>query len=118
MPSRSYPSARGATLVGRALRSGVVGRAGWSFTDQALSSLANAALSILMAKATGVAGYGAFAVAFTVYTFLIGVSRALVNQPYLMRFAAVPDAEALAGARGGTGAGLLLGLALDRKSVV
>lgn len=90
-------------------RSRLIGRAGWSFADQALSSLSNAALSILMAKATGVEGYGAFAVAFTVFTFLAGVSRALVNQPYLMTFAgAAPDA-ARAGVRAGTGLALIFG---------
>jgi O-antigen/teichoic acid export membrane protein len=89
---------------------GVLGRAGWSLVDQALSSLSNAALSLLMAKATGVEGYGAFAVAFTTFTFLQGVSRGLVNNPYLIRFSQVPDVEAAEAARGGSGLALLFGV--------
>lgn len=109
VPPRSSTTAPGAALVGRLLRSGLVGRAGWSFADQALSSLANAAMSVLMAKATGVTGYGYFAVAFTIYTFLLGVSRALASQPFLMRFAAVCDAQARVQAGAATGAALLFG---------
>jgi O-antigen/teichoic acid export membrane protein len=92
---------------GRAL----LGRAGWSFTDQALSSLSNFGLSVLMAKSTGVDGYGAFAIAFTIFTFLQGISRALVNNPYLIRYGQVGDEEAAEAARGGSGLALILGTA-------
>jgi O-antigen/teichoic acid export membrane protein len=74
-----------------------------------LASLANAALSILVAKVAGATGYGAFAVAFTVFTFIAGVSRALVNHPYVMRYAAVPDDEAADRARSATGLAVLFG---------
>lgn len=90
---------------------GVLGRAGWTFADQALSSLSNAALSVLVARAAGVEGYGAFAVAFTVFTFLAGVSRALVNQPYLIAFSDAPADRAADGVRGATGLAVLFGVA-------
>jgi O-antigen/teichoic acid export membrane protein len=95
---------------GQKARAGLLGRAGWSFADQALSSLSNAALSLLMAKFTGVVGYGAFAVAFTIFVFLQGLSRGLVNNPYLIRFSHVPEAEATEAARAGTGLAVLFGL--------
>lgn len=66
--------------------------------------MANAALSVLMARATGADGYGAFAVAFTVYLFLLGVSRALANQPFAMRCFGLTDPQARTAARGATGA--------------
>ena len=90
---------------------GVLGRAGWTFADQALSSLSNAALSVLVVHAAGVEGYGAFAVAFTVFTFLAGVSRALVNQPYLIAFSDATGDRAAEGVRGGTGLALVFGAA-------
>lgn len=93
----------------RSARSALVGRAVWSFTDQALSSLTNAALSILLAVVTTAEGYGYFAVAFTVYTFLLGTCRALVNQPYAMRWSTVDDAAARSGAASATGLALVFG---------
>ena len=103
MPTRSRPP--------RSARSALAGRAAWSFTDQALSSLTNAALSIFIAVVTSAAGYGYFAVAFTVYTFLLGTSRALVNQPYLMRWPAAEEVDATRAAAAATGLALLVGLA-------
>jgi O-antigen/teichoic acid export membrane protein len=105
-----FVAVRRTGTVAKVVRSGLVGRAGWSFADQAMSSLTNAALSIVLAKVAGAEGYGAFAVAFTVFTFLAGVSRALVNHPFLMRYPAVSDAAAQAGARSAGGLALLFGL--------
>ena len=107
MSERSANSAFATVL--RSSRSGIVGRAGWSLIDQALSSLSNAALSLLVARASGVEGYGAFAVAFTVFTFVQGLNRGLVNNPYIMRFAGISDDDATREARRGTGLALLFG---------
>lgn len=92
-------------------RSAFAARAAWSLGDQALSSLTNAALSIFIAVVTSAEGYGYFAVAFTVYTFLLGTCRALVNQPYVMRWPGAPEDEATRAAAAGTGLALLVGLA-------
>ncbi len=109
-PVRAGGSAGLSAQPGGRLRAGLVGRASWSFADQALSSLSNAALSLLIAKATSVEGYGYFAVAFTIYTFLLGVSRGMANQPYLMRLAGVDHDQANVGARASTGLALMLGV--------
>lgn len=103
MGQRAGPAHQGAAPAGRGLR----GRAVWVFLDQALSSLANAALSVLVAKATGAEGYGAFAVAFTVYTFLLGISRALANQPFAMRCSGLTGPRATSESRGAAGAAVV-----------
>jgi O-antigen/teichoic acid export membrane protein len=95
----------------RSARAVLVGRAVWSATDQALSSLTNAALSIFLALVTSAEGFGYFAIAFTVYTFLLGTSKALVNQPYLMRWPGADERVARRAAAAGTGLALLTGVA-------
>lgn len=79
--------------------------------DQALASLATFAVTIIAAGASTAEGFGYFAVAFTVYLFLLGVSQALVNQVYLMHYPGATEADALAGAGAAAGLALLFGLA-------
>lgn len=67
-------------------RRGTAKRASWNLIDQGLSAATNAALTFIVAHATSDAAdgkleYGAFAVAFMVFTILIGIERALVGQP-------------------------------------
>jgi O-antigen/teichoic acid export membrane protein len=61
-------------------------RLSWGILDQTLSSVTNAALSFLVARSVSQSSFGRFAVAFTVYTVVIGISRALVSQPLTQRF--------------------------------
>jgi O-antigen/teichoic acid export membrane protein len=86
-------------------------RAVWNLADQGLSSLATFAVTILAAAVGTVEGFGHFAVAFTLYLFLLGVSQAMVNNVYLMRFPAASDADALAGARAAAGLACTFGVA-------
>ena len=86
-------------------------RAVWNLADQALSSLATFAVTILAATAGSAEQFGHFAVAFTLYLFVLGVSQALVNQVFLMRFPSVSDDEAARGARAAGGLALAFGVA-------
>ena len=69
---------------------GLWGRASWNLVDQVLSSGTNAVLSFLVARALTDSAFGGFAVAFTVFSLLVGASRAISTAPLGMRFA---DAE-------------------------
>lgn len=71
------PSATGAGLAGRAV---------WTTLDQAVSSIANAALSIVLARTVSAEEFGTFALAFSVYSFLVGVSQAVAGQVLVIRF--------------------------------
>jgi O-antigen/teichoic acid export membrane protein len=79
--------------------------------DQAIASLSNGMLSILVARAVSTDAFGAFAIAFTVYTFTIGVSRAASNQPLVIRHSGTEGGEFRAAAAAAAGAACLLGLA-------
>ncbi|WP_207401260.1 hypothetical protein, partial [Actinomadura roseirufa] len=62
--------------------------------DQALSSLANVALTVVVARSVGPAGLGAFGVASAVYLLAVGLSRALSSEPFLVRFSAAAGRDA------------------------
>ncbi len=68
--------------------SGIARRAGWNLVDQVISSGTNAGLSILIARSVDQTAFGSFAVAFTVFGFLVGVSRAVSTSPLGVRFTA------------------------------
>lgn len=60
-------------------------RASWNLIDQGLSAATNAVLTFIVAHATSKDEFGSFAVAFMVFSILIGVQRALVGQPMSIR---------------------------------
>lgn len=60
-------------------------RAAWSIIDQGLSSLGNASMAILVARATSPTEFGRFAFAFAVYGFAVGVTRAIAVTPFVLR---------------------------------
>lgn len=66
-------------------------RSAWILVDQAVSSLSNFTAAVLVARATTESMFGAFTVAFLVYTFVVSVSRGLVSQPLAIRVSARRD---------------------------
>ncbi len=58
----------------------------WTFADQALSSLANFALSIVVAREVSEDDFGSFSLMLVTFTFLIGLGRAGIGDPYVIRF--------------------------------
>ncbi|PWJ56078.1 Membrane protein involved in the export of O-antigen and teichoic acid [Quadrisphaera granulorum] len=89
----------------------LLGRAGWTTGDQVLVSLTNMALSVLVVRSLSQEGWGAFSVAFAVYSLVIGGSRALINQPLVVRYTGEGDDRFFEAARASAGAGILLGAA-------
>ena len=100
-----HPAAKG-----RGLRA-LAGRAGWNLADQAVSSATNLVLSVLAARTLSVDGFGAFAVAFTVYSFLIAGSRAMIGRPLTVRYPSRGPEKLHAAAQSAAGATVLLGFA-------
>ncbi|OMQ15561.1 hypothetical protein A7K94_0208580 [Modestobacter sp. VKM Ac-2676] len=90
------------------------GQAVWTVVDQVLSSVANFGLTIVVAREVDQLTAGAFAYAFLVLSFCLGVSRAISTDPLVIRFsAASPEARAraVAAASGAMGMlGLLAGV--------
>jgi O-antigen/teichoic acid export membrane protein len=98
-------------------------RAGWTVSDQALTSIGNLLLAVLVARAVPIGEFGSFAIAFTGYLLALGVSRAVATDPLVVRHSTGPLADrrgaaaSAVGAAAGTGAligavAALVGLAL------
>ena len=71
----------------------VARRASWSFGDQALSSLTNFALAVVVARAVTAEEFGAFGLAFSAYLLVLGLVRAVTAEPLLVRASHVEPAE-------------------------
>ena len=65
----------------------IIGRAVWTFADQGVSSLATAVLSFVVARESTTNQYGVFALAFTIYSFCLGISQAFAGQVFTIRYA-------------------------------
>jgi hypothetical protein len=107
----------GRRLLGRLDRGRlqVAGQLGWGLADQALSSLTNFTLSLLVARTVGVDELGIFSLVFATYLLALGVSRSLNSDPLGVRYSdagtpAWPEATARAGG-GAIGLGLVGGAA-------
>ncbi len=94
---------------GRGLRA-LAGRAGWNLADQVVSSATNMVLSVLAARALSVDGFGAFSVAFTIYSFLIAGGRSMISRPLTVRYAAASREGYRSAAQAALGATLVLGV--------
>jgi O-antigen/teichoic acid export membrane protein len=102
----------------RSLHTGAVKRVGWGLGDQALSSLTNFAVGILVARSVSVADFGAYALAFSAYCFILGISRALATEPFAVRFV-ISEPEQLHRARAAVaGVALLTGVAFLAVALV
>ena len=68
-----------------ASRASKIRRASWNLIDQVLSAATNVLLSFLVARNVSANEFGAFSVAFLLFSLMIGVSRALVGTPLSIR---------------------------------
>jgi O-antigen/teichoic acid export membrane protein len=87
----------------------LVGRASWNLIDQVISSLGNGLLSVLVAHSVDSNAFGGFAVAFTIFTLLVGASRAVATSPLGIRFSDAPSDDFRRASSAATGAALALG---------
>lgn len=85
-------------------------RVGWTFVDQAISSLTNFALTLFAARELSREEFGAFAIALTTYYVFLGVSRALASEPFMVRFGAQVSGDSAAAIASATAIALALGL--------
>ena len=74
------PQARLAALRPIA-RGPAAGRLGWGLADQAVSSITNFALGIVVARSLGPTEFGAFSLAWVTYGVALNLSRGLATDP-------------------------------------
>jgi O-antigen/teichoic acid export membrane protein len=103
--------------MSRSLRH-VARRVGWGVADQALSSLTNFTVGVLVARELGPAEFGAFSLAFATYLFALNASRGLATDPLSVRFSDAPAASWRQAAGAATGTAALVGVALGATSVL
>jgi O-antigen/teichoic acid export membrane protein len=80
---------RGASRPWRLVRQ-VAHRLSWGVADQAVSSVTNFAVNIYIARDLGSVQYGAFALAYVTYGFVLNASRGLATDPLMVRFSGTP----------------------------
>lgn len=88
----------------------VARRASWGLADQALSSLTNFAVGVVIARSVNPHEFGAFSLAFATYLVLLGASRAITSEPLLVRLSSVSQEVWRVGTRSSTGATMVVGI--------
>lgn len=73
------------TLISARIRP-FVGRLSWGVADQALSSLTNFAVGVVVARSLGIRELGAFSIAFATYQVAVNASRGLATDPLAVRY--------------------------------
>ena len=86
------------------------GRAFWSFADQALSSLTNAGLSVVVARTVGQSAFGAFSLVLVTFSFVIGIGRAVICDVFVIQFSDVSDQVRRTAARRASGGAVAFGV--------
>lgn len=94
------------------------GRVGWGFADQAVSSLSNFLLGLLVARAVDTATFGAFTIAYTTYVIVLGVARGAVAQPLIVRYSGSDEATWRAASGRAGGFAFAIGLVLGTLCLV
>lgn len=87
-----------------------VRRSAWAVADQAVSSLTNFALALVVARTVSVREFGAFGLVFASYTFALGIARAVSTEPLALRYSTSSDEERRTAAGMALGTTLVVGL--------
>lgn len=96
----------------------IVRRASWNLVDQVISSVTNAVLSFVVARSVDEVTFGGFGVAFTVFSVLVGVSRAIGTAPLPILFSGVPRKDYVAASSAAVGSVLAMGILFGVGSLV
>ncbi|CAO5160192.1 Membrane protein involved in the export of O-antigen and teichoic acid [Frankia sp. AiPs1] len=87
------------------------GRAGalWTVFDQVVSSGTNAAINFVIARRVDSTEFGAFAIAYTIFAMVVGLSRAAATAPLGISYADVPLRAFRSAVRQAAGTAVTLG---------
>jgi hypothetical protein len=96
----------------RARRGALVRRAGWGLADQALSSLTNFALVVVVAHQSSPATFGLFALIFATFSIAMGACRAVCCEPLAVRYSSASSSSWRSGASMATGGAIVMGGAI------
>ncbi|PJJ56862.1 O-antigen/teichoic acid export membrane protein [Mumia flava] len=85
-------------------------RLGWGIGDQAVSSLSNFVLGIVVARSLGSEDFGAFSLAYLTYGVVINASRGLATDPLVVRHSGRTPGELRPAIASATGTALVVGV--------
>jgi O-antigen/teichoic acid export membrane protein len=97
---------------------GIARRLSWGLGDQAVSSMTNFLVGLVVARELGVAAFGVFSLAWVTYGVVLNVSRGLATDPLTVRFSGVSTAEWRTATRRATGTALSVGAAFGVVSAL
>lgn len=86
-------------------------RLSWGLADQAVSSLTNFAVGLVVARGLGAVDFGIFALAWATYGAALNISRGLASDPFVVRFSGAAATTWRAALVKATGTALLVGVA-------
>src|SRR5580765_3039256 len=92
-------------------------RISWGLADQAVSSITNFAVSLVVARSLGVVNFGIFGLAWVTYAVVLNISRGLVTDPLAVRFSGASEGAWRAAVAQTSGASLVVGLITGAASV-
>ncbi len=101
----------GAAPTASARRRTLANRVSWGLADQAVSSLTNFAVGLVVARSLGAVDFGIFALAWATFGGALNISRGLTSDPFVVRFNGTATDVWRAALRRATGTALLVGLA-------
>jgi len=84
---------------------------------QALSSVSNFALGVVVVRSVSLADVGAFSIAYAMYLFVVGAFRAFGAKTFAVRYTNAAPADQRAGQRALTGLALVVGCAIGLAGV-
>jgi O-antigen/teichoic acid export membrane protein len=96
----------------------LAGRLTWGLADQAVSSLTNFAVGIVVARSLGPTEFGAFGLAWVTYGVVLNLSRGLTTDAFVVRFSGAESNTWRAAVAQVSGSALLLGTAAGGLSVL
>ncbi|MFR9805612.1 hypothetical protein ACL02T_25500 [Pseudonocardia sp. RS010] len=90
----------------------------WGLADQAVSSLTNFAVGIVVARSLGAVEFGAFGLAWVTYGVVLNLCRGLATDPLLVRFSGVERMSWRAAVAQVSGSAVVLGAVAGGGSVL
>lgn len=89
----------------------LAGRISWGLGDQAVSSLTNFTVGVVVARSLGAVDFGGFSLAWVTYGLVLNIARGLATDPLVVRFSGEPGRAWREAARRASGVSLLVGCA-------
>ena len=97
---------------------GIAKRLSWGLGDQAVSSMSNFAVGLVVARELGVAAFGVFSLAWVTYGVVLNVSRGLATDPLVVRYSGTSTEDWRAATSRAAGTAIAVGVAFSAVSAL